>query len=912
MLITLLLGHNALAFAPDEGTFIGQEPVRVRRYHPERQHTLRRSAGWVSFTAGEGAGWLARFDERTGTAHRAWGPSIDLGDVQSAEDAAAAVLDLLGRYPELAGVSADDLTLGESGFDAASGTWFIQLDRIVRGEVADGGPLDGFSGGSAGDVPVWRGGVSARIKAGRLISLGIDTHPGAADLSLSPALSASAAIAAAIAGGPAPYSQHTDDSADLVILPVEQGSGIGYRLCWEVRSATAAPVGQWVTFVDAQTGALLNIHNEVRFLSGDLYGHHDTRTVNGDMSTSPLGGAYLDAADGSTEVEEDGSWWLDGDAITASLTSDGVRVRDNGSIATMLLVDGENTWIAGETTQAELDSYVFLRQVRAWADEFAPHVNNSWSRVTSNVNLNDSCNAYFDGDVNFYTAGSGCNNTARIADVNYHEWGHGFHYYNLLSGSWDGSISEGIGDSVAFFLTGDSVISPYFYTSGSGIRDASYDRVYPDDWTGEVHYDGLIFAGAVWDLWDELEAELGAEAARETLFPLFVSALRGGPEIPDAYDEFVAADDDNGDLSDGTPNLCAIIDAFSRHGLGPGGNAALFSLTTAPVGNQPASAAEYPVEADLLNLAEGCSEFTIDTAEVRYSIDGGQTWDAAALSGELTVTGAIPAQAAGTRVLYYLAAQSAEGDRVTAPSGGEITPLSFYVGELVELYCEDFESDDGGYTSALLSGEETSGANDWMWGTPTGMGGDPDFAHSGDSVWGNDLGGTINGESYNGEYQNDKHNRLSSIAIDTQGYEQVVVQFQRWLSVEDGYYDQANVLVNDEVVWQNHGTEYNIGDEHHQDSQWALQTLSVDAADLSELTLGWEIISDGGLSMGGWNIDDVCVYGVQAASGEVDLDSDAGDGEGGKAGCGCAATSQPASLLGLLWIAGIALLRRRR
>ncbi|MFT5685011.1 MAG: MYXO-CTERM domain-containing protein [Myxococcota bacterium] len=908
MLITLLLGHNALAFAPDEGNFIGQEPVRVRRYHSERQHALRRSAGWVSFTEGEGAGWQARFDERTGTAHRAWGPSIDLNDPQTAEEAAEAVIALLSRYPELTGVDASDLVLGTSGFDDASGTWFIQLDRVVHSAASDGMP-DGFSSSSADSVSIWRGGISARIKAGRLLSIGLDTHPGASGLSLAPELAASAAIAAAIGGGPAPYSQHTDDIAELVILPVEQGSGIGYRLCWEVRSTTAAPVGQWVTFVDAQTGALLNIHNEVRFLSGDLHGHHDTRTVNGDMSTSPLGGAYLETADSTAEVSDDGSWSLDGSVI-ASLTSDGVRVRDNSNTATLALFDGENTWTAGETTQAEIDTYVFLHQIRDWADLYAPHVNNSWSRITSNVNLNESCNAYFDGDVNFYTAGSGCNNTARIADVNYHEWGHGFHYYNLLSGSWDGSISEGIGDAVAFFQTGDSTISPYFYTSGSGIRDASPDRVYPDDWIGEVHYDGLIFAGAIWDLWGELEDELGAEAARETLFPLFVAGLRGGPETPDVYDDFVAADDDNGDLSDGTPNLCAIIDAFSRHGLGPGGNAALFNLTTAPVGNQPDTAAEYPVEADLLNLAEGCSDFTIDTAEVLYSADGGDSWESAALSGSDTLVGAIPAQAVGTKVLYYLAAESAEGERVTAPSGGEITPMSFYVGELVEIYCNDFETDDGGFSSALLAGEESSGANDWMWGTPAGLGGDPSFANSGDNVWGNDLGGTIDGEDYNGEYQNDKHNQLTSPAIDTLGYETVVVQFQRWLSVEDGYYDQATVLINDDVVWENHGTEYENGGEHHQDSQWALQTIQLDATDVSDLTISWEILSDGGLSMGGWNVDDVCIYGVEVPSTESELEVGTGDDDEVK-GCGCTSVSQPASLLGLLWIAGIALLRRR-
>ena len=915
MLISLLLGANALAFTPDESNFIGQEPVRVRRYHPGQQHQLRRSEGWLAFTGAEGAGWMARFDQRTGTAHRAWGPGIELGDFETVEEAGAAVVALLERYPDLIGVSTDELVLGSSGFDDASGTWFIQLDRVAYSSSAseDGsGPIDGIAN-MTGGVPVWRSGIAARIKNGRLMMLGVDTYPGASDLSLSPTLTSTAAIAAAIGGGPAPYSVHGDDYADLVVLPMEQGSGIDYRLCWEVHSATEAPVGKWVTFVDAHTGELVNVHNEVRFFSGDLHAEHDTRTVNGDMSISPLVGAYIDSDGDSAEVGADGAWSLTGSAAVASLNSDGIRVRDSGRIAEMALVEGENTWTNADASLAEIDSYVFIGHVRDWADEYAPHINNAnngWGRVTSNVNLDSSCNAYFDGDVNFYTAGSGCNNTARIADVNYHEWGHGFHYYNLLSGSWDGSMSEGIGDAVAFFQTGDSLVSPYFYTSGSGIRDASPDRVYPDDWVGEVHYDGLIFAGAVWDLWGELEDDMGAADAREVMFPLFVSGLRGGPEIPDAYDDFVAADDDNGDLSDGTPNLCAIIDAFSRHGLGPGGNAALFSLTTAPVGNQLADVAGYPVEADLINLAEGCSDFTVETAEVFYSTDEGSSWQSAALSGSGTVTGEIPAQAAGSHVLYYVSAESSEGESVTAPAGGEITPMSFYVGELVEIYCNDFEDGDGGFSSELLSGEETSGADDWMWGTPAGLGGDPDFAYSGDNIWGNDLGGTIDGEDYNGEYQNSKHNRLTSPAIDLLGYETVVVQFQRWLNVEDGYYDQAGVLINDETVWDNHTTTSDIGDEHHQDSQWALQTLTVDAAGMTDLTIGWEVITDEGLSMGGWNVDDVCVYGVEVPVIDPGVDGSV-DGEIGTKGCGCASANQPASMFGVLWIMALALVRRR-
>ena len=67
-----------------------------------------------------------------------------------------------------------------------------------------------------------------------------------------------------------------------------------------------------------------------------------------------------------------------------------------------------------------------------------------------------------------------------------------------------------------------------------------------------------------------------------------------------------------------------------------------------------------------------------------------------------------------------------------------------------------------------------------------GLGGDPDFAASGDYVWGNDLGGEVNGQQYNGEYQNSKHNQLLSPSFDVSDYEEIVLTYDRWLSVEDG------------------------------------------------------------------------------------------------------------------------------
>ncbi len=908
-----LLTPASLAFAPTSDVWIGVEPARVMREHAPRQARLREQAAWRAFTEGEGYGWQARFDERTGTAWRAWGPGIDMGNLATTKDVEGALRAFFARNEDLVGVELAQLRMKSANYVARTDTWYVDFERVVAG------------------APIWRGGVTARIKSGQLLLLGVETYP---ELhGVEPAtLSADAAIRVAELEGPAALAEHSQQGAALVILPEERDDGtLRYRLTWEVRSRTFSPPGKWVSHVDARTGELVNVYNEVRFVDGTLYATHDTRTVNGSYTTSPAPLAYLTGATSGTTVSVgiDGTYSIDGgESWNTQLRGAYVTVRnDAGAEGSLTFTGSSATWTTENADQAEIDSYVFLHHVRDWGLQFAPEVPQVSEPQRSNVNLDSNCNAYWDGDVNFYQAGGGCNNTGRIADVNYHEWGHGFHYYSLESGDFDGSISEGIGDVVSALQTLDPEIAPYFGTNGASIREISADRVYPDDVTGEVHEDGLIFAGAVWDLYGALSTTYGeAVGTKGTAWAvtsqLFADALKGGPGIPESYDEFVLADDDNGDLSDGTPHQCEIIDAFGRHGLGPGGGEGSFLLVDhAAVGNQRANVA-IPVAGEVINTSPACVDFALSSADVVYSTDDGATWDEAPLGvvGD-AFDGEMPAFPAGSVVQYYLRASADDGSEVLQPAGGEIAPYTFFVGTLEEIYCEPFD-DDGGYTHDLIEGSDQRGADDWTFGAPGGYANDPDEAFSGRSVWGNDLGGG----QYNGEYQAGVVNRLTSVEIDLGGASPIVVQYRRWLNVEDGIYDRARVYLDDEVVWENYETSERQGDAHTQDAEWMLHTLLVEpAGDVA--TLAWEIDSDGGLEFGGWNIDDVCVYRVSAEDpGEEPGPDDTGAGTDdlpgdvpgddpvviGEGGCGCASGSSGAGTLVAAAAGLLALARRRR
>jgi uncharacterized protein (TIGR03382 family) len=500
--------------------------------------------------------------------------------------------------------------------------------------------------------------------------------------------------------------------------------------------------------------------------------------------------------------------------------------------------------------------------------------------MTSNVNLNDTCNAYYDGQVNFYHAGGGCNNTGEIADVNYHEWGHGFHYWSMESGSYDGSLGEGAADVVAFFQTHDSVIAPYFETNGSGIREVSTNRVYPEDYINSdyyVHSNGLIFGGSIWDLWNLLVEAEGDEDGTWSATQIYAGLLKGGPTVETSYDEAVVADDDDGDLSNGTPHFCDIIDAFAQHGLGPTANGgSVTGLLHDPVVEAVAGEAS-PVSVSYYNMASSCFTYTPQEAWLTYRVNDGD-WQTTDLTlGTESATGSIPAMPEGAFIEYYVSLEDDEGGVLAAPTGEAINPFSFYVGGVLPVYCETFEESDGGYRHELVAGGEELGADDWQWGRPNGEAHDPASAYSGDYIWGNDLG---DGD-YNGEYQNEKTNRLTSPVIDTAHYQGTFVDFRRWLNVEDARYDHARVLADGQEIWSNWSSS--SGEEHHQDGQWAPQAIDLlENGDDGSVELAWEIETDEGLTMGGWNIDDVCVYAPATPDNRLGItDFQAGDDEEG-------------------------------
>lgn len=864
------LGTPAFGFAPagHEAQRSGLEradgaPTRTAR--ATQWHVPRAAeAAWQRFSSAHPDGaWRALWDADTGVPLRIFGagPRFEgaTKDPAAAEAAARALifahLDLLAP-----GSSPGDLELVANHYDPSSGLRAVGFRQRFGGLEVRGGQ------------------VSVRIRADRVFVVASEALPTLEQplpaAGLLPDADALALARAWMADTLASAGTVASPPSAPFLLPVfgERGAP-SLRRVQEVVLDYRAPFARWSVFLDASTGEPVAREQTLRFFSADVRldvpdrsptrGRRSTAaatldlTVDGDSGqTSPTGVLEWSGANPAS--------------VTAGMQGARVRVISATGDARFELqaVDGGRMEISAADdarTDAQISAYHMADATLRYVERIAPEdrfVANV--RLETNVNLNDTCNAFSDGrTINFFEASARCENTARLADVVAHELGHAVHAQALIRGvgAFDGAMSEGASDYLAATMTNDSGMGRGFFFDDNPLREldpADREARWPTDVSGDTHTTGLIFGGAMWDLRTALVLQLGPQTGVEQTNQLWYQALQRSTDIPSTYVEVLAADDDDGDLSNGTPNYCAIVDAFEAHGL-----ADPDAMGSARVG-RPAldgRALHLPVARSALECpGAGVAEAQVFWRRRAEPMVGGRI-PLAQASDRLQVE--LPSQPAGSVLQYRVEVVLESGEVLNLPSNPAAPWYEAWFGEVETLYCTDFEADPfaAGWTHSLLEGTAQEGADDWLWGEPAGTpgSGDPAQAASGGRVVGNDLGGG----NYNGRYQPEKSNQLLSPVFDASGYDSVRLQYKRWLTVEDAQYDQAEILADGVVVWRNLDTGRN-GETHHQDAEWRFHDvdLSAQAAD-GQVQVAFRITSDGGLEMGGWTLDDLCIVGVR-------------------------------------------------
>ena len=179
--------------------------------------------------------------------------------------------------------------------------------------------------------------------------------------------------------------------------------------------------------------------------------------------------------------------------------------------------------------------------------------------LPTRVNINSSCNAYWNGSsINFFRAGGLCPNTA-YADVVLHEYGHGVDHRK--GGILDGAYSEGFSDVMAILGTGQQCLGRDFLGLGTCLRPATTVVSWPCLGCG-VHQKGRVYAGFIWEFIQQLQNTFSEHGAYAIAAKLVLAAAVANPsDIPDAVHLSFLADDDDGDLDNGTPHFAELAAA---------------------------------------------------------------------------------------------------------------------------------------------------------------------------------------------------------------------------------------------------------------------------------------------------------------------------------------------------------------
>ena len=610
--------------APTNGLDVATTPVASLSVSDTRR------ADWDSFRTATGASWSVYLDRRSGAPLLAEGSGIswEAAKAPTIDTLAASLRTFIAAHQKV--LLADDAELvldRDASGEILTNVWQIVFTRAVAGV-----PVDGER-------------YLFTIGHGNLISFG---SPRWTRIDVSPvpeidAAEAQTRLAAYMALTPADTVERLDD-AKLELIPLRAGTkplgavgkyagtfGAGYTsaLVWRVALRVTGEPGTWVGLVDAHSGEIRSLVDDTRYarVKGGVYPiSDDQQCPDGcEQSGYPMPFADITINAATQNAGTLGVFSCSPAAATGTSTLNGqyVRVLDtcgpiSQSVSCSADIDLQQSGgadcavpagaSAGNTHSAR-SSFYHLNRIAEHARTWLP--TRTWlnTRLVDKVNLNQSCNAYWDGSaVNFFRSSAGCNNTGELAGVFLHEWGHGLDQND--GGNFD-NPSEAYADITSFMQTHVSCIGRGFFKNGNcggygnscltctGVRDQDWDhRVNhtpstPADFglnhcSGgggpcglEEHCEGYISGEALWDFAarDLPATGLDPASAWQLADKLwYKSRLGSGGDayncaLPDSdgcsanswFEKLRTADDDDGNLANGTPHAAAIFAALDRH-----------------------------------------------------------------------------------------------------------------------------------------------------------------------------------------------------------------------------------------------------------------------------------------------------------------------------------------------------------
>ncbi len=610
-----------------------------------------------------------------------------------------------------------------------------------------------------------------------------------------------------------------------VWYPVPSAKGYTLHPAWhyEVEGNLSGSIPLDLTgYIDATDGSILERTNETKETSYDLtvkgiVYKNNTLTpptpeaitdlilnIGPDTFYTDVNGQYsssLISLPASTIIPLSGRWSTVIDSITGLMP-----------VFTDVVTTGGTTYTydtAAPSSIRHINAYYHVNRVHNFMkSHFTTFTKLDFSMPTNVDLVSGTCNAFYNkSKINFYKESPGCNSFAEIGDIIYHEYGHGISdiFYKSLSGSSmrNGSLNEACSDVWAMCITHDPILGQNAFTGGGYIR--RYDQlpqVYPIDWeTGtyaDPHKNGQIIAGCWWDV----AVNLGSVDSMANLFTDvyfdFPDGATGkeGTIFQSILIDALQADDDNGNLLDGTPHYNQIVAAFAKHGIYMEGDV---KLTHNELTHQPPYSP--------MNVSAGLSMSRptyFGDMTVNFRTNGGGAWTAIPMTAAgSTFTAVIPGQPQGTVVEYYFTVHDkfSQGNAFfpitcnpSLPADQMTIPYQFAVG-VRAVEGTDFEAaTPAGWLVGSNKGDDATGGL-WARNSPKKnaiFNGWPVADHTTDTSTGKCL---LTGNGSIGTFGQGVTEGTSTVLtpiFSISSFSIPIIEYYRWFSNEEGYSNFKN------------------------------------------------------------------------------------------------------------------------
>ncbi len=865
VIFALFIGTSlAIAFSPSGAEF----EVPLPEFAPVTPADLAERGANFSASVADifGGRWHAQ-GYNTSNGKPRWlygsGPQVAAGIANKA-DLRPAARGVLEQMSHAMGLDTKELRLDTA--PNAGGKWAAHYQQTYHG------------------VDVWQARVSVVFSAeGNLMAVGNQYRQGI-DLDPRPALSAAAAVERAASG--LPFATQVDQNGGdprLLVLPVPVSAWEEeFHLVWRVRILSDDPLGAWVTHVDAHDGSIVWRYNDVRMeYSGATTStvQEDTYCLGADIQTMPnlrVTGAGL----GPVITDADGNWSIAGSGGPIEVTADlyGPYVDLNNwaggeAVFTGTASDGlplQVAFDASNSRQDERDVFDGVNDINEFFEAIDPDFAYANQRIQAYVGRTDGyCpgNAWWNGTINFCEAGQGYGNTGEIQNVVQHEFGHGVNDYILGGTQGSTGMGEGNSDILANIISQESIIGLGFYEEDcdSGIRNADNRLSYPGDVINQsIHFAGQVIAGFNWDAMMFLQSILGQEeGTRIAASNWHLGRVLMQPyTMPDQVFATFLADDDDGNLDNGTPHHPYYQQAAANHGFTAPAITVGVQIAHTPLGNTTETG-PFDVEATITSTEAALSPGLL---KLTWRAGGG-AWtetDLAHLGGD-QYRGIIP-MLAGGEVAYFFSAGDAVGNQTSLPALAPDYSFGFLV-----AWAIDAAEVDGEWIVGLP--DDTAATGIWERVDPVGTIAQPDSDHTPNGVDCWVTGQHIIGQSEGYMDVDSGKTTLTSPVWDLTAFEDAEVRYWRWYSNASGASpasDWWDVMVSNDA-----GESWAVL-EHTMESTsgWESQTFNV--TDLFRtpglLQLRFVAADEGDGSLVEAAVDDLAIIALAATSAVGDED----------------------------------------